>query len=145
VLLVVLLAIAVLFALLFVARVGGARRAELLARWPAVLLALAALASAARGAIWPAIALGSLAVLAWTWWPTLRQNFAQKPSAAPADDPEDLAARAALGVSPTATASEIRAAYRSKMARAHPDRGGTHAEAARLAAARDRLLKRFGR
>jgi len=142
---IVLLAVAALFALLFVARVSAARRAELLARWPAVLLALAALASALRGAIWPAIALGSLAVLAWTYWPAIRRNFGRKPTAARADDPEDLAARAALGVSPTATAAEIRAAYRSKMARAHPDRGGTHAEAARLAAARDRLLKRFGR
>ena len=47
-----------------------------------------------------------------------------------------------LGLPRDATPDEIRAAYRMKMASAHPDRGGSHNEAARLTAARDRLLKK---
>lgn len=42
-----------------------------------------------------------------------------------------------LGVSQTATAAEIDDAWRSKMRTAHPDQGGTDAEAARLNQARD--------
>jgi curved DNA-binding protein CbpA len=60
------------------------------------------------------------------------------------ENAQDAEARAVLGVGSTATAAEIRAAYRSKMAHAHPDRGGAHADAARLTAARDRLLKKLG-
>jgi hypothetical protein len=50
-------------------------------------------------------------------------------------------ARALLGLGPTATAEDIRAAHRRRIASAHPDRGGAPGEAARLNAARDRLLK----
>ena len=50
-------------------------------------------------------------------------------------------ARALLGLGPTATAEDIRAAHRRRIADAHPDRGGAPGEAARLNAARDRLLK----
>jgi hypothetical protein len=130
-----------LFVLLFVARVGGARRLELLQRWPALVLAAAALFAFARG-LWPAgIALALGAGIAWQFWPrlTAAQSHAAEKSA---PDPLDAEARAILGVSAQATPSEIRAAYRAKMARAHPDRGGTHAEAARLTAARDRLVGR---
>jgi hypothetical protein len=49
-------------------------------------------------------------------------------------------ARSILGVSADATAAEVRAAYRRVMARAHPDQGGTDGLAARVNAARDRLL-----
>ena len=56
--------------------------------------------------------------------------------------PGEAEARAILGVGPAATEAEIRQAYREKMARAHPDRGGRHADAARLTAARDFLLKK---
>lgn len=42
-----------------------------------------------------------------------------------------------LGVKPTATADEIDAAWRAKMQTAHPDRGGSHDEAARLNRARE--------
>lgn len=50
-------------------------------------------------------------------------------------------ARAALGVGPEATAADVRAAYRARIAKAHPDRGGSADAAARLNAARDLLLK----
>jgi curved DNA-binding protein CbpA len=50
-------------------------------------------------------------------------------------------ARAILGVGPTATAPEIRAAYTRLMRRAHPDQGGTSGLAAQVNAARDRLSR----
>jgi DnaJ homolog subfamily C member 19 len=50
-------------------------------------------------------------------------------------------ARALLGLGATATAEDIRAAHRRRIADAHPDRGGAPDAAARLNAARDRLLK----
>jgi DnaJ-domain-containing protein 1 len=136
-----LLLLAALFALLFVVRLSGARRRQFLRRWPALLLAGAALFALARGALGPAAALGLAAALAWELWPRLaapRPRTAENSTA----DPADNEARAILGVGAAATASEIRAAYRAKMARAHPDRGGSHAEAARLTAARDRLLRK---
>ena len=50
-------------------------------------------------------------------------------------------ARAILGVSADATAQDIQSAWRRLMARAHPDQGGTEGLAARVNAARDRLLR----
>lgn len=125
-----------LFAVLLLFRVSAARRAELLARWPGVVLAVAALVALARGQVWFGLGLGLAAAIAWVMTP--RRPLAPQQ----AQDPETAAARTILGVGANATESEIRAAYRAKMARAHPDRGGSHAEAARLTAARDRLLKR---
>lgn len=49
-------------------------------------------------------------------------------------------ARRVLGVAHNATAAEIRSAHRSRMKRAHPDRGGSTSDAARLNQARDILL-----
>lgn len=46
-----------------------------------------------------------------------------------------------LGVSPAATEADIQAAYRAKAAKAHPDRGGSHAAMAELNNARDEALK----
>jgi hypothetical protein len=51
-------------------------------------------------------------------------------------------AREILGVGESADRSEIEAAYRRAMQRAHPDHGGTDALAARINEARDLLLKR---
>jgi len=136
-----LLVTAVLFGLLFLTRVGGARRYELLKRWPSVLLAGAALFALARGQIWPAIALAAVSALVWILWPRLAAQPEQSSARATAESREDAEARAVLGVGANATEAEIRAAYRSKMTQAHPDRGGKHAEAARLTAARDRLLR----
>ena len=137
----VLLIVAAVFVFLFVARLGGSYRAELLKRWPTVAFAGAALLAVVRGAIWPAIAFAALAALSWTWWPAIERSLRKPAPKTAAPDPADTEARAILGVGPTATSSEIRAAYRTKMAHAHPDRGGSHAEAARLTAARDQLLK----
>jgi hypothetical protein len=49
-------------------------------------------------------------------------------------------ARSILGVGPDATREEIQAAYRRLMRMAHPDQGGTSGLAAKLNAARDRLM-----
>ena len=51
-------------------------------------------------------------------------------------------AREILGVGAAADRLEIEAAYRRLMLRAHPDRGGSTGLAAKLNAARDRLLKK---
>lgn len=135
-----LLVLSAVFALLFLARLGGARRQQVIHRWPAFALAAAALFAFARGMIWPGVALALLAGVAWELWPRWRARLQSPPPSAP--DPAENEARAILGVGQNATLAEIRAAYRTKMARAHPDRGGSHAEAARLAAARDRLLRK---
>jgi hypothetical protein len=137
--LLIFLTLAAVFALLFVARVGGARRRQVMERWPALVLAGAALFAFARGGWMPGIALALAAGLAWELYPriTARRAPTAKNSV---PDPADAEAGAILGVGENATASEIRSAYRTKMAQAHPDRGGSHAEAARLTAARDRLL-----
>jgi curved DNA-binding protein CbpA len=47
-----------------------------------------------------------------------------------------------LGLQRGATAEQIRSAHRSLMKRAHPDQGGSAEGAARVNAARDRLLNR---
>jgi len=51
-------------------------------------------------------------------------------------------ARSILGVTADASPEAVQAAYRKLMGRAHPDQGGTEGLAARVNAARDRLLKR---
>ena len=138
----VLLVITLIFGVLFLTRLGGIHRAELMRRWPTVALAAAALFFLMRGLVSPAITLGALAALGWVLWPHIGRWTQPVPAQPPQHTPEDLAARRLLGVGPNASADEIRAAYRMKMASAHPDRGGSHNEAARLTAARDRLLKK---
>lgn len=54
----------------------------------------------------------------------------------------DAEARSILGVPANATPEAITAAWRRLMGRAHPDQGGTEGLAAKLNAARDRLLKK---
>ncbi len=54
----------------------------------------------------------------------------------------DVEARSILGVGPDATPEAVNAAWRRLMGRAHPDQGGTEGLAARLNAARDRLLRK---
>ncbi|MBX9617393.1 MAG: molecular chaperone DnaJ [Brevundimonas sp.] len=55
---------------------------------------------------------------------------------------DDSEARSILGVPADATPEAISAAWRRLMGRAHPDQGGTEGLAARLNAARDRLLRK---
>ena len=57
-----------------------------------------------------------------------------------ADGMSEAEARAILGVEADAGAAEITAAWRRMMARVHPDHGGSADLAARVNAARDRLL-----
>jgi lysylphosphatidylglycerol synthetase-like protein (DUF2156 family) len=137
-----LLVIALLFGVLFFTRIGGAYRSTIGRRWPVALLAGAAILALLRGALWPGLAFASLAVLLWVLWPAIERMGRPRATPRSSEGPEDSAARALLGVGPSATHEEIRRAYRTKMAQAHPDRGGSHNEAARLAAARDRLLKK---
>lgn len=134
-----ILVIAGLFLLLLIPRFGGMYRKHLLARWPAVALAGAAIITLSRGGIWPGLLLAAAAAAAWVLWPSLRRPAPPPPAS---DTREDAEARTILGLGPQATEAEIRAAYRTKMRQAHPDRGGKHSEAARLTAARDRLLRR---
>ena len=54
----------------------------------------------------------------------------------------DAEARSILGVPVGAEPEVINAAWRRLMGRAHPDQGGTEGLAAKLNAARDRLLKK---
>jgi DnaJ-domain-containing protein 1 len=64
------------------------------------------------------------------------------PKAAKAEPLSEAEARSILGVGSTASKAEINDAWRRLMGRAHPDQGGTEGLAARVNAARDRLLKR---
>ena len=62
---------------------------------------------------------------------------------APLQDDDSLTeARDILGVAASATREEIQAAYGRLIRAVHPDAGGTSGLAARLNAARDRLLKK---
>jgi hypothetical protein len=70
--------------------------------------------------------------------------FAASARARSARPQESLTRRdalATLGLAEGASAAEIRAAHRRLIRDAHPDRGGSSAQAARLNAARDRLLR----
>lgn len=148
----VIVIVTCIFGFLFLGRMAGARRATLAAQVPVLILAGAAVYALARGAYWAALGLGAAAVIAWMVTPRARRRSRSRsgsrsgsgaPRANPThEDAADVEARAVLGVRAGASEADIRAAYRSRMARAHPDRGGSHAEAARLTAARDRLLRR---
>jgi hypothetical protein len=78
-----------------------------------------------------------------------REQFAAQDAAGPSDgaaatDP-DAEAYEILGVRPGASADEIRAAYRKLMMGVHPDQGGSAYLAAKINAAKDRLLKKARR
>ncbi|PZQ44521.1 MAG: molecular chaperone DnaJ [Phenylobacterium zucineum] len=73
-------------------------------------------------------------------WLTLASRIRSVPPRA--EGLSDAEARSILGVSADATAQDVTAAWRRLMARAHPDQGGTEGLAAKLNAAKDRLLKK---
>jgi len=130
-----ILAAIALAVLVYVGR--GARSLRVDRRlWPA----LGALAAAAG-----AFAVGfrglwvlSLLLIALSLW--LARATSIVPTSSIRLSPEE--ARAILGVGPDAERTEIQAAYRRLMLRAHPDLGGTAGLAAQINAARDRLLKK---
>ncbi|HWA01190.1 MAG TPA: J domain-containing protein [Caulobacterales bacterium] len=138
----VLIALVIAFLVLAPVRVAGARRVKLmrfLKRYgAAAALAAIALVLVLRGLEWPGLLMGVLAFVVWRW--PLDEESDRLRHARP--NMADAEARAVLGVGPEATAADIRAAFRSKMRTAHPDRGGGHDAAAQLVSARDRLLRR---
>ena len=91
-----------------------------------------------RGGAVPAIILLiiGLIMVGTARWPRVRPVAAEVGGAMSLTE-----ARATLGVGPTATEGEIRAAHSRLIRVAHPDHGGTSGLAAQLNAARDRLLK----
>jgi hypothetical protein len=140
-----LIVVVAVFALLLLGRLGGAQRVQVMraARyWPEVVLVALGLWMAMRGGLWVGIALSAAAFFIWR----IRERGRPRPAAAAPppsrDNAGDAEARALLGLGANATPADIRAAFRAKMAAAHPDRGGGHDQAARLVAARDRLLRR---
>lgn len=74
------------------------------------------------------------AVIAIIWW----QVQARRPGDAQAD--AEAAALALLGLDPGAGIGDIQAAFRTRMAEAHPDAGGSDEAARQVTAARDLLL-----
>ena len=89
------------------------------------------------GAVSAALLLAvGFALLGAARWPLPRRS-----SAMPGDAMSLTEARSTLGVDPSASLDDIRAAHARLIRIAHPDRGGTDGLAAQLNAARDRLLK----
>lgn len=87
-------------------------------------------------------------LVAYVGWRLWHDGLGGKPlrrRPPPVSDPRDAAAaRRLLRVDRAADEATIRAAHRRLMAEAHPDRGGSEAEARALNAARDLLLGRAG-
>lgn len=99
----------------------------------AVLMGAGALV-AFRGAWLPAV--GLIGTGLWLTLASRQRTVPQRGEAM-----SEAEARSLLGVGPEATRPQITAAWKRLMTRAHPDQGGTEGLAARLNAARDRLLK----
>lgn len=110
-------------------------------RVTATIMAAAAWGGAALAAMRGAWIIAAALVGAGLWLAIASRQRAAQPRAAH-EAMGDAEARRVLGVSKTADAAEIQAAYRRLMTRAHPDAGGSEGLAERLNAARDRLLKR---
>lgn len=96
-----------------------------------------AVLAASRGVWLAAIGLAG----AGLWLAVQSRTRTVSPRSPVAERLTEAEARAILGVSADATTQDIQAAWRRLMARAHPDQGGTEGLAARVNAARDRLIK----
>jgi uncharacterized membrane protein len=129
------LAIIIAAVLVAVGRAGRTQRLGGIGRVVVTLLAAACAFAVALRGLW----IVSLILIAVAlYFGSVRRPVRQDPAdPMPADE-----ACAILGVSRAASRSEVESAYRRLMLRAHPDRGGTVGLAARLNAARDRLLKK---
>jgi hypothetical protein len=103
----------------------------------AALTAVAAVVSALRGGWIP-----SLILIGLSAWLAQTARPARASSGAPERGMSLREAQETLGVDESAGRSEIDAAYRRLMQRAHPDHGGSTGLASQLNAARDRLLGR---
>ena len=106
----------------------------------AALVAVAAVVSALRGGWIP-----SLVFVGLSAWLAQSARPQKTSSGATGGGMSVREAREILGVGEDAGKTEIDAAYRRLMRRAHPDQGGSTGLASQLNAARDRLLGRGGR
>lgn len=128
-------------AFLLLAWVGRRRRpisegARLASALFAALAAVGAVVSAAKGN-WMA----SLALVAASAWLAQRaRQRIQRRVLAGRGGMSAQEARTILGVSEQASRADITSAHRRLIRRAHPDQGGATEQAARLNAARDRLV-----
>lgn len=102
----------------------------------ALVVAAGAVATALRGQWIASIVLIVVSGYFASGWRPGARRVDQRESMRPDE------AREILGVGTAADRLEIEAAYRRLMLRAHPDRGGSTGLAAKLNAARDRLLKK---
>jgi hypothetical protein len=83
-------------------------------------------------------------IFAQEWGRQPESDFAYEgPQAEPAADPLD-AALALLSLRPGFGREDLKRAYKEAIVRAHPDRGGSAQEAARVNAARDLIRARMG-
>jgi len=106
----------------------------------AALAAVAAVVSALRGGWIPSLVM--VAMSAYLGQTARRGASRPQPRTDEAMSLQE--ARSILGVDDAASRTEIIAAYRRLMQRAHPDHGGSSGLAAQLNAARDRLLRKAG-
>ena len=156
--------VAVMAALLygpkFLARTGPEERARLGKSAGGVGALVAALVLFGKGQIELALAVGGfgLYLLGYLsnhkWADILRGGPERAPDAAEVPGGQGGVARAGamtedeafavLGLGKSATRDEILAAHRNLMKKLHPDHGGTSSLAARVNAAREVLIRRFG-
>jgi hypothetical protein len=126
---------------------GGGRRDPRPVLWTlaSVAAAGAAVFVGLRG-LWIvslALVMVSLVLARQTRLPRFRGRgaaYSRPPPSAPAQGMSLAEARDILGVAPGASRAEIEAAFRRLMQRAHPDHGGSAGLAAKINAARERLL-----
>lgn len=92
---------------------------------------------AARGALIP----GALLIAGGGYWIVTNRARLRLGARPRVDDKALDEARELLGVLPWAKEREIRAAYRDRITKSHPDRGGSASDTVRLTEARDLLIR----